>query len=415
MATRTVVCPECEEPVPYGRLSCPGCGALLASVAGNPRRAEPIPTAAAAVGGGPTPAAPSPAVATTEPGDATTRQRRMRAPLAAPVAARTSSAVPGPARTPSAAFATSGPARQPIGSTPASVPAAAAPAAASRPAFAEAPQPDPSTLPTPDDVEPVGAPGDLDDIAEPAPPEVELPGAPEPEPPSWPGPSGAPAAWASAPGAATPAFGTLQPAWTTSEPVVPAAASTEVPRMPAGAWLPPSAAFGPSVPNGAVAGDPIAAASATPARLRPGVASLFSDLPFDAPDDLPGWVVAIGSAVSVAGFLLPWAAAIPFFTTGIGYMDRWGFAVPSHVLVFLAALGLLVLTILPNRLPEWIRVGVLPLALGGLLLGVVWPYVIGGIGAQIGALSVAFGGLLLIAGGTLAVRPKRHGQRPPAV
>lgn len=380
MATRTVVCPECAEPVPYGRLSCPGCGALLASVAGNPRRAEPLPAAAAAVGDAASTAVATGIVATAEPADATARRRRPRAPLAARVASR---------------------------------PAPPAPVPPSHPRTARAIEPDPSTLPTPDDVEPVGAPGDLDDAAEPAPPEVELPGAPQPEPPSWPGPSGAPAAWASAPAAAMRAFGTLQPAWTTSEPVPPAAA-VEVPRTPAGAWLPPSAAFGPSVPNGAVAGDPIAAAAAPP-RVRPGVASLFSDLPFDAPDDLPGWVVAIGSAVSVAGFLLPWAAAIPFFTTGIGYMDRWGFAVPSHVLVFLGALGLLVLTILPNRLPGWIREGALPLAFGGLLLGVVWPYVIGGIGAQIGALSVAFGGLLLIAGGILGVRPKRHAQRPPAV
>ena len=32
MATRTIECGECGESVPYGRLSCPACGALLAAV-----------------------------------------------------------------------------------------------------------------------------------------------------------------------------------------------------------------------------------------------------------------------------------------------------------------------------------------------------------------------------------------------
>lgn len=383
MAVRTVVCPECDAPVPYGRLSCPSCGALLASVAGGATRS--LHGVAAAV-----PVADfAPPVALADPAEPAVRVRRSRA-----------------------------------------IPGAVAPAQAE-----DTRDPVPDTTPPPDEVEPVSAPGDLDDVSEPAPPEVELPGDREPERPSWPGPTEstttlpvhpaprpappAESAPASPPDPvapiAGPAVGGSQPAWTTSEPVV-ASAAVEVARTPAGAWLPPSAAFGPSVPNGAVAGDPIAAAAAAPAsRVKPGVASLFADLPFDAPDDLPGWVVTIGSAIAVAGFFLPWAAVIPFFTTGLGYTDRWGFAISSHVLVFLGVLGLLVLTILPNRLPAWFRLGPLPLALGGLLLGVVWPFVIGGIGAQIGALSVAFGGLLLIAGGVLAVRPARHGRRAPPV
>ncbi len=34
MTTKTIDCVDCGESVPYGRLSCPACGALLASVAG---------------------------------------------------------------------------------------------------------------------------------------------------------------------------------------------------------------------------------------------------------------------------------------------------------------------------------------------------------------------------------------------
>ncbi|HEX6868089.1 MAG TPA: hypothetical protein VF119_04745, partial [Candidatus Limnocylindrales bacterium] len=35
MTTKTIDCAECGESVPYGRLSCPSCGSLLASVTGG--------------------------------------------------------------------------------------------------------------------------------------------------------------------------------------------------------------------------------------------------------------------------------------------------------------------------------------------------------------------------------------------
>src|SRR6476646_1361431 len=41
MKTKTIDCVECGEKVSYGRLSCPACGALLASVAGGPARQVP--------------------------------------------------------------------------------------------------------------------------------------------------------------------------------------------------------------------------------------------------------------------------------------------------------------------------------------------------------------------------------------
>src|SRR6476619_7402572 len=41
MKTKTIACVECGEKVSYGRLSCPACGALLASVAGGPARHVP--------------------------------------------------------------------------------------------------------------------------------------------------------------------------------------------------------------------------------------------------------------------------------------------------------------------------------------------------------------------------------------
>ena len=38
MSSQSIVCASCNEPVPYGRLSCPSCGALLASVEYEVRR-----------------------------------------------------------------------------------------------------------------------------------------------------------------------------------------------------------------------------------------------------------------------------------------------------------------------------------------------------------------------------------------
>ncbi len=45
--TRKIRCTDCGETVPYGRLSCPSCGTLLASVAGAARSAPAAPAVAA--------------------------------------------------------------------------------------------------------------------------------------------------------------------------------------------------------------------------------------------------------------------------------------------------------------------------------------------------------------------------------
>jgi hypothetical protein len=386
MAIRTVVCPECDEPVPYGRLSCPACGSLLASVAGAPRRI--LPAVAVAV------ATPPPAHAAVE-----------LLPVAKPPTRRAATPRRATAAHPvTLATAPDDPVRPP------------------QPAPADEPRPAQPTMPPlvdvpADDVVPAAAPGDLDDAAEPAPPEVQVPAEeasharPSLSPPTppviadWP-PPGALAPGAIPEHAAEVAPG-LRPATTTSEPVRAGAPSGAMPTVPAGSWLPPSAAFGPAVPNGAMAGG--SAAAAIDARPRSSPAALFADLHLDAPDDLPGWLVAIGGAIAVAGFLLPWAVVIPFTASFGGYTDRWGLAISSHLVLFAAALGLLSAAIMPNRIPDWIRNGVLPLAFGGLLLGIVWPYVFGGIGSQIGAMSVGLAALLLMVGGVLAVRPRRHG------
>jgi len=49
MSSKAIICAACSAAVPYGRLSCPSCGELLASVVGAPRRGVAVATA---VGGG---------------------------------------------------------------------------------------------------------------------------------------------------------------------------------------------------------------------------------------------------------------------------------------------------------------------------------------------------------------------------
>ena len=66
-------------------------------------------------------------------------------------------------------------------------------------------------------------------------------------------------------------------------------------------------------------------------------------------------------------------------------------------------------------MPAWIRTGLLPLGLGGLLLGLVWPYVLGGFGSHIGSLAVGLGALLLLIGGGLGARATRREGQPPLV
>src|SRR6188474_2746325 len=53
MSSKAIVCAACSAAVPYGRLSCPSCGELLASVVGAPRRAgAAVATGATVVTGG---------------------------------------------------------------------------------------------------------------------------------------------------------------------------------------------------------------------------------------------------------------------------------------------------------------------------------------------------------------------------
>jgi hypothetical protein len=158
---------------------------------------------------------------------------------------------------------------------------------------------------------------------------------------------------------------------------------------------------GAAVPGAAVPG----AAAAQPsndASLTPGRAGLFSDLPFRAPDGVAGWAVAIGSLVAAISFVLPWAAnGVIGGEYGSSWFSQWGLANPASLVPMAASLALLLLTLIPNRLPQVVRGGTLPLLIGGLLLGIAWVYVTSAFGLGWGVDALAIGALLLIVGGVL--------------
>lgn len=304
MASRTTVCPSCQEAVPSGRLSCPACGLLLASVAGAPparRRA-------------PKPAAPEPVAAVaSEP-----------KPAGAYVPPATSS---GPFLLPARAWAgiTSASPRPMAGLGLAARPMATAGGAVAMSSASTG--------------------GIL----------VKVPTRPPAAPPSR-------------PTAAAPA---PQPAPTTTAVGAPQATS----------------------------------------------ATDATDDAFEATwiEAAAGWLMIIGSAVAILGFLLPWSRTV-IGAEGAGtYFDTWGIANPSHVLVVLALAAALGLAIVANPIPTWVRTCAVGVALGGLLVGLTWPYLFGPLGAGPGVLAILVGGIMLAVAGILDLVEARHAQTDPLV
>ena len=120
------------------------------------------------------------------------------------------------------------------------------------------------------------------------------------------------------------------------------------------------------------------------------------------------WLAVAGSALAAVGMVLPWSSLTVIGAEGVGYFDRWGLAGPGHLLVAAAVLGALALALLRERVPAWLGVGLPGPALGGLLLGLVWPYLIGPLGGQLGAWAVALGAALLIVAGVATLVMDRH-------
>lgn len=391
MTERAIVCPGCGEAVPYGRLSCPECGTLLASVAGGVR-----PTVRTAEAPGPDAAAASEGAGVEEPpldqvaDEPPPEPARLRAARKSASAAVAGAYVPPGATTPppdpplapvtsarvgagalpppraalgkgsTQAKAATPAAPPPVAASPSLVAAAAAAteAPADEPAVADAPATSP---------EPGSAP-------EPSPGSSETP-ATEETPASVPFP---PATLVAArPASVAPMAGAA------SDAAVPAA-STSV------AWAATS-----STP---AAGTSAAGASDELAWLDPGL----------------DWATVAGAGLIVIGMLLPWSRTV-IGATGVGYFDTWGLAGPLHVVVFVWALVVASLSIVRKPAPAWVRSGLAGFALGAFSLGLTWPYLFGPLEARIGVLAVAVGSFVLIATGVLAAWRARHAGAEPSV
>ena len=189
---------------------------------------------------------------------------------------------------------------------------------------------------------------------------------------------------------------------------------------PPGAYVPPSPAF--ALATGA--GPDVAASATIAGRGAPGSGrgltsvGILDALPrLDAArlTDVAGWLVVVGSVMATLGFVLPWSLTVIGASGAGGYLDDWGLASPTHVLALAAVLLVLALGVVRTTVPAWLRTGVFGLALGGLLIGLTWPYVLGPLGADIGALLVALGGVALVGGGALAIVADRHAGEGPLV
>jgi hypothetical protein len=126
--------------------------------------------------------------------------------------------------------------------------------------------------------------------------------------------------------------------------------------------------------------------------------------------DIAGWFVMLGATMSVLGFLLPWSR-VEIFTAGVGgSTNGLALASPAHLVLFGCLLGTLALATLRAVVPTWLRTAMPGLALGGVVVGLVWPFLGGSRGVEFGTALTALGGCELIVGGAIATWATRHAE-----
>jgi hypothetical protein len=128
-----------------------------------------------------------------------------------------------------------------------------------------------------------------------------------------------------------------------------------------------------------------------------------------------GYAAAAGSGLIAFGLLMPWSRSVIGAAGVSGYFDTWGLAGSGHFLVFVWSLAVLAVSVLPTRIPVSIRSGLAGLLLGAFCMGLVWPYVIGPLGAGIGVLVATVGALVLTAAGLTSAWRDRHAADEPPV
>ncbi|HEV8545909.1 MAG TPA: hypothetical protein VGQ64_06425 [Candidatus Limnocylindrales bacterium] len=393
MATKTLVCPECESPLAPGRFSCSSCGALVASVA----------TAA--------------------------RPFAALEPVVPPVL--TEIAPPNPAES-----------AVPNTATPATDGVEAVPENWSEPASTngfeahdEADGWDNVAPAEPEwPVHPVWPPVRQTAIVEPVVPveekeftelEAELEDPEDPEDSSEPEDSEAdlvtsPAATRRrvrvAAGAHLPPSAVLPPG---EELPLPPAVIPVMTAAQAAAWG--GAPTPAPVASGAYVPAPVGLGTAGPAAAAPaavGWAAITRAMGVDMdsikiPGDLPARVVATGAGIGALGMIVPWAPIVIGSSTREGYFSVWGLAGPGHLIVLALLGGLAALALSTDRLPSWARPGIPSIAVGSLLVGLAWPYLFGSLGASLGIYAEVGAAALLIGAGILELATARHAE-PPA-
>ncbi len=137
--------------------------------------------------------------------------------------------------------------------------------------------------------------------------------------------------------------------------------------------------------------------------------------PLGLPIDVATRVVLLGAGISLLGFLLPWADIVIGSGAMDGYVAQWGLAGPGHPLILLLVAVLFGSTLVVERLPRWVRLGLPSIGLACLLIGLAWPYLAGPFDASIGVYVVAIGAVVMIAGGLLDRIASRHAETVTSV
>lgn len=200
--------------------------------------------------------------------------------------------------------------------------------------------------------------------------------------------------------------------------------TTDVPMV--GAYVPPGSGVPLPTPRAAPPVPSVLTAVAAAPPPAPSAPTAPADTDEPPAAKTPWWevdgldvgidrAVAIGAGLVAIGLLLPWSRVVIGSTDISSYFGRWGLSGPAHILVLVAAVAIAVLASVPNKVPAWLRSGVGGLFLGVFVLGLVWPYVVGPLGASIGSLMDLVGAIVLIVAGVLAVWRSRHVTDGPGV
>jgi hypothetical protein len=437
MATKMLVCPECEAAVAPGRFACPSCGTLLASVASVPRTlgwadelAPPVLTAR-----GPVEASAEPQqVADEIAADETTDTHAGRVTIGPGWAHGPLERAPGEAAgdlvdedAPLAADTLSPDAQHDHDTD---WPDAAASGGA-LPATIDEPVGESTDLETMSTAEPELEPAPEPVLDAVAPPTATIDdedadqgidaGSAEPAEPAEPAtePVAAPPVAEVAAEAMTP-NGTAEPSWPETRSWPPLGAERQPSPAPeavkprAGAYLPPSAFLtsvdevGTSAPADAPvtpSATPVPSANASVTEPQEG---RFAGLVPTLSPAAPARAVVVGAAMAGLGFLLPWAPVVIGSGRIGGYFEQWGLAGPAHPLLVLVLIALGALASQVERLPGWARPGLPAVILAALLFGVAWPYLFGGFQPSIGLYLTVAGAVVIGVGGLLDMWAGRH-------